>query len=168
MEDIYTPTHFTRFNRPLRAILIDDEPWFVARDFGLLLGRRNPEGFLNHLDDDQRAVAALRHGEGIEYVEVISESATYVAYYRYRNPETRHLRRWLSQEVIPSLRDQIATAAWKPRRVLMAWDRKRVSLLEWQGILWAPLDELPRFSAQADNLRERGTLLRHWWSSSTI
>ena len=26
MEDIYTPTHFMRFNRPLRAILIDDQP----------------------------------------------------------------------------------------------------------------------------------------------
>lgn len=43
MEDVYVPTHFIRFNRPLRAILIDDQPWFVARDFGFMLGRRNPE-----------------------------------------------------------------------------------------------------------------------------
>ena len=96
-------------------------------------------------------------------MEVISESATFALYYRYRLPEHRNLRRWLSQEVIPLLRDQIATAAWKPRRVLMAWEGQRVSLLEWQGGLWAPLEELPRFSPQTDDLRRRGTLLGRWW-----
>lgn len=163
MEDIYTPTHFMRFNRPLRAILIDDQPWFVAADFGRLLGRRKPEGILQQLDDDQRARVILSHGDGCESVEVISESATFALYYRYRLPEHRNLRRWLSQEVIPLLRDQIATAAWKPRRVLMAWEGQRVSLLERQGGLWAPLEELPRFSPQTDDLRRRGTLLGRWW-----
>lgn len=166
MEDIYTPTHFIRDNRPLRAILIDDQPWFVACDFGRLIGRRKPEGILNLLDDDQRAQVAIRQGSSVETLEVISECATFAAYYRYRNPQNRHLRRWLTLEVIPTLRDQIATAAWKPRRVLMAWEGQRVSLLEWQCGLWAPVEEMPRFSAQADNLRKRGTLLHRWWSRS--
>jgi len=163
MEDIYTPTHFIRFNRPLRAILIDDEPWFVARDFARLIGRAKVEGLLHLLDDDQRALVTLHQGDSHETVEVISESATFAVYYRYRNPENRHLRRWLSQEVIPTLRDQTATAAWKPRRVLMAWEGRRVSLLEWQSGLWVPLEELPRFSALTDELRQRGTLLGRWW-----
>lgn len=163
MEDIYTPTHFTRCNRPLRAVLIDDEPWFVAHDFGLLMGRRKPGALLQQLDDDQRARIVLQHAAGYETVDVISESATFAIYYRYRNPENRHLRRWLSREVIPTLRDQIVTAPWKPRRVLMAWERQRVSLLEWQGELWAPLEDMPRFSVQASDLRQRGTLLGRWW-----
>ncbi|MCJ1883483.1 Bro-N domain-containing protein [Pseudomonas sp. LA21] len=163
MEDIYVPTHFIRFNRPLRAILIDDEPWFVARDFGLLMGRTKPEGILHLLDEDQRALVTLRQGDCYETQEVISESATYAAYYRYRHPENRQVRRWLTQEVIPTLRDQTATAAWKPRRVLMAWEGQRVSLLEWQGGLWVPLEELPRFSPLTDGLRRRSTLLGRWW-----
>lgn len=92
-------------------LLIDGQPWFVAREFGLLMGRRNPEGILHLLEDDQRALVTLRHGESCETTEVISESATYAAYYRYRNPENRNLRRWLSQDVIPTLRDQAITAA---------------------------------------------------------
>ncbi|MFZ5957496.1 hypothetical protein ACOXVJ_08290 [Pseudomonas knackmussii] len=40
MHDAYTPTTFLRFNRPLRAVLIDDQPWFAARDFGRLMGQR--------------------------------------------------------------------------------------------------------------------------------
>ena len=56
-----------------------------------------------------------------------------------------------------------ATAAWKPRRVLMAWEGQRVSLLEWQGGLWVPLEELPRFSPLTDGLRRRSTLLGRWW-----
>jgi prophage antirepressor-like protein len=162
MQDIYTPTHFTREHLPLRAILIDDQPWFVASDFGRLLGRRKAENILHRLEDDQRAEVILRHGEGFEWVEVISESATFAIYYRYRNPENRYLRRWLSQEVIPTLRDQASSANWKPRRVLMAWEGTRISLLEWQGELWAPVNEMPRFSVQADDLRQRGTLLRRW------
>ena len=97
MDDIYIPTHFIRFNRPLRAILIDDEPWFVARDFGLLMGRTKPEGILHLLDEDQRALVTLRQGDCYETQEVISESATYAAYYRYRHPENRQVRRWLTQ-----------------------------------------------------------------------
>jgi prophage antirepressor-like protein len=163
MEDVYVPTHFVLFNRPLRAILIDDQPWFVARDFGLLLGRRNPQSMLHTLDDDQRAQVILREGESHTAVEVISESATIALYYHYRNPQNRHLRRWLTHEVIPSLHGQIATASWKPRRVLMAWEGQRVSLLEWQGGLWAPLEDMPRFSVQADDLRRRSTRLGRWW-----
>jgi len=163
MEDIYTPTHFIRANYPLRAVLIDDEPWFDARDFARLIGRAKVEGILNRLEDDQRARVLMRQGESCEYVEVISESATFALYYRYRHPENRSLRRWLSREVIPTLRDQTATASWKPRRVLMAWARQRVSLLEWQGELWAPVQDLPRFSAEDDNLRRRGTVLGRWW-----
>lgn len=39
-----TPTHlvtFQRYHRPLRGLMIDNQPWFVARDIGLLMGHRN-------------------------------------------------------------------------------------------------------------------------------
>ncbi len=122
---------------------VDDAPWFDARDFARLIGRKKVEGLL---DDDQRARVILRQGDSCESVEVIIKSATFAIYYRYRNPENHHLRRWLSREVIPSLRGQMATASLKPRRVLIAWDQQRVSLLKWQGELWAPLEQMPRFS----------------------
>ena len=32
MHDAYTATTFLRHNRPLRGLLIDDQPWFVAHD----------------------------------------------------------------------------------------------------------------------------------------
>ncbi|WP_238474283.1 hypothetical protein [Pseudomonas cavernicola] len=33
----------------------------------------------------------------------------------------------------------------------MTWDTRRISLLEWQGKLWIPLNELPHFSQPDDN-----------------
>lgn len=150
MHDAYTPTTFLRFNRPLRAVLIDDQPWFAACDFGRLMGHRHPERIIRQLEDDQRREALLGHAGGAETTTLISESGLYKAFYRYQHPENRHLRRWLTQEVIPTLHDQLATAAWKPRRTLLSWEGARVSLLEWQGGLWVPLDELPRFSRQVD------------------
>jgi prophage antirepressor-like protein len=51
-DDIYTPTTFFHFDLSLRAVLIDDEPWFVASDFCRLIGHRHPERVV------RRAVAA--------------------------------------------------------------------------------------------------------------
>ncbi|SDH71829.1 BRO-N domain-containing protein [Pseudomonas panipatensis] len=163
MHDAHTPTHFLRFNLPLRALLIDDQPWFVASDFCRLIGHRHPERIGRALDDDQRALVRLREGEGESPVEVLSESGAYAVFYRYRHPENRHLRRWLTQEVIPSLRGLAQADDGKPRRVLLAWEGTRVSLLEWQGGLWVPLEQLPRFSAQDASLRQRGSVLARWW-----
>ncbi|MFZ5957497.1 hypothetical protein ACOXVJ_08295 [Pseudomonas knackmussii] len=62
--------------------------------------------------------------------------------------------------MIPTQRDQVATAAWKPRRAFLSWEGARVSLLEWQGEWWVPLEELPRFSRQVEEPARRGWLRR--------
>ena len=104
--------------------------------------------------------ALLAHAGGAESETLISESGLYKAFYRYQHPENRHLRRWLTQEVIPTLRDQVATAAWKPRRAFLSWEGARVSLLEWQGEWWVPLEQLPHFSRQVEEPARRGWLRR--------
>ncbi|SDK89029.1 BRO-N domain-containing protein [Pseudomonas indica] len=149
METAFTPLTFHRFNRPLRAVLIDGQPWFAAKDFGLLMGHRHPERICRYVDDDQlRSVRFALANGGEEAVPVISESGAYRALWRFNHPEHRNLRRWLTQEVVPLLRDEQALPAMAPRRTLMTWEARRVSLLEWQGELWVPLKALPELVSE--------------------
>ncbi|RJG10999.1 phage antirepressor [Pseudomonas cavernicola] len=165
MHEAFTPLIFHRYNRPLRGLMIDNQPWFAARDFGLLMGHRHPERICRLADDDQiRTVRFAQAGGGEEMVEVISESAAYRALCRFTHPENRNLRRWLTHEVIPTLRDARNPDIQAPRRTLMNWGTQRVSLLEWQGKLWIPLNELPDFS-QIDADRQQSArlgLLQRW------
>ncbi|WP_238474282.1 Bro-N domain-containing protein [Pseudomonas cavernicola] len=97
MHDAYIPPTFLRYNRPLRGLMIDNQPWFAARDFGLLIGHRHPERICRLADDDQLRTVHFAQASGDEeVVEMISESAIYRAFYRFSHPELRGLRRWLT------------------------------------------------------------------------
>jgi prophage antirepressor-like protein len=152
MEESYVPLLLMRHNRPLHGVMIDRQPWVCAKEFGLLMGYRHPERICRLMDDDQvrTVIFCTRQGDA-EPVQVLSESALYRALCRFSHPENRHLRRWLTHEALPALRD--------------AWEhRQRISLLEWQGDLWIALRDMPRFAPPpAPGERSLRALLNRWW-----
>jgi len=147
MHDAYIATTFLRHNRPLRGLLIDDQPWFVAHDLARLLGLHHPQALARRLDaHEARSVLLCAASGAEEWLEVVNEAALYKALIRFGHPENRALGRWLGEQVIPLLRDQGRVDPQRPRRVLMSWRSQRVTLLDWQGELWVPLQQLPTFS----------------------
>lgn len=147
-DEVLIPTTFIRHRRQLRALLLDDQPWFAARDLGRLLNHRIEDGMRRSLDDDQLQVARLRSSDGgHEPALLISESGVYVALLHYYHPENRCLRQWLTHEVIPLLRDQYQSCGTAPRRRLLQWQALELDVLHWQGQLWVPYGELPRLVA---------------------
>lgn len=147
MDDLYTATTFMRHNRPLRGVLIDDQPWFVAHDLACLLGLRHPQSLAGKVSGDEvRTVWLLHASDNEEKVEVLNEPALYKALIRYGHPEYRTVARWLSDEVIPLLRDQGRVDPQSPRRLQISWRSRRVTVLDWQGRIWVPLEQLPTFS----------------------
>ena len=156
MHDALTPIVFQRHHNPLRAVLIDRQPWFVASDLCRLLNQRHSERLCRRMDAEQIMTIhlAYRNG-GEEQVQVINVAGLYKALYRFHHPEHRQISRWLSQEVIPTLHDQQPMPGNQPRRVLMAWQGTRVGVLDWQGVLWVPLQQLPTFSPWQEPLARR-------------
>lgn len=151
MQDAFIPTVFQRHHNSLRAVMIDQQPWFVASDFGRLISQRHAERLCRRMDEDQIRTIRLRYDSGNEeQLQAINEAGIYKCLFRFPHPENRAISRWLSHEVIPALRDQ-QQGGNGPRRLFMAWDSKRVSVLEWQGELWIPLHALPSFSPRQDS-----------------
>lgn len=144
MHDTYPALTFLRHNRPLRALMLDNQPWFVAVDFARLLGIQHPQTLHRRVGSDHARRVVLACSSSFEEpVDVISEAGLYKALVRFGHPENAHLERWLNREVIPTLRDAHAANGNAPRRVLLRWQGMRVVMLNWQGELWVPLEDMP-------------------------
>lgn len=99
----------------IRALNIDNEPWFVAKDVCNALGvatnhlREKGRG----LDDDEVMNLPNWEGKGAAPL-IISEAGLYSLILRSRKPEARKFKRWVTHEVIPSIRkDGGYIAAWQ-------------------------------------------------------
>ena len=87
--------------RAVRCIMKDGEPWWVAKDVCEVLELSNPTMALEGLDEDERTKFCLgRQGDA----NIISESGLYTLILRSNKPEARSFRRWVTHEVLPTLR----------------------------------------------------------------
>lgn len=85
----------------VRALSIDGEPWFVAKDVCDALDLSNPSVAVSALDDDERAKFNLgRQGE----TNIISEPGLYKLVMRSRKPEAKAFQRWVTHDVLPAIR----------------------------------------------------------------
>jgi len=98
---------FPETGQSVRTITIDAEPWFVAADVCAVLGLGNPSQAVTHLDDDEVQQAPLTTNEGSNRVlstNLISEPGLYSLILRSRKPQARAFKRWVTHEVLPSIR----------------------------------------------------------------
>jgi len=145
MNDVYIPIFFTRHNRFLRGVMIDNQPWFAARDIARLVAFRFPHSIQHRFYPREVRTICLAYSTGAEEETVmLSEAAVYKALIRFGHPEIEALDHWLTQDVIPTLRDAHAAASGEPRRVTLSWRARRLMLLQWQGDLWLRWDDMPR------------------------
>lgn len=87
---------------PLRTLTDKaGEPWFVAKDVCDILGHSNVSMALDRLDDDERSKFNLgRQGE----TNIVNEAGLYVLVLGSRKPEAHEFQRWVTHEVLPSIR----------------------------------------------------------------
>lgn len=93
---------FNFHSSEVRVVTIDGEPWFVASDALEILGVDRTS--LRGLDEDEKGVDSIHTLGGIQGVTVISESGLYSLILRSRKPEAKTFKRWITHEVIPSIR----------------------------------------------------------------
>lgn len=95
---------FAYGDRPVRVVTIDGEPWFVATDVCSVLELGNPRSSVALLDADDRDVHSMDTLGGPQKVAVINEPGLYSLVLRSRKPEAKTFKRWITHEVLPSIR----------------------------------------------------------------
>ena len=90
----------------VRHVMIDGEPWFVLADVVEAIGlSRHASAVVDRLDDGVRQTYPIRDRLGREQrATVVSEPGVYEVVIRSDAPSARDFRRWLTHEVIPSIR----------------------------------------------------------------
>jgi prophage antirepressor-like protein len=92
-------------NERIRVIDRDGEPWFVLVDVCRKLGIESPGNASARLDDDEKNTIRLTDGiRGNPNVTIINESGLFSLIVRSDKPEAKKFRKWVTSEVLPSIR----------------------------------------------------------------
>ena len=96
---LWEPFSFDGFS--VRVLRIDDCPWFVASDLCDVLDIQNAAQAVARLDDDERSMFNIgRQGDA----HCINEPGLYTLILGSRKPEAKRFKRWVTHEVLPSIR----------------------------------------------------------------
>ncbi len=88
----------------VRVIMRDSEPWFVAKDVCECLDLANSRDAVSRLDDDEKGVGKADTLGGSQDMMLISESGLYTLVMRSNKPDAKVFRKWVTSEVLPSIR----------------------------------------------------------------
>lgn len=90
---------------PVRVLMRDEQPWFVAADVCRVLELSNPSMACEALDDDEKGISTADTPGGSQKMLTISESGLYALVFKSRKPEARKFRKWVTAEVLPAIRE---------------------------------------------------------------
>lgn len=88
----------------VRIAMIDGNPWFVAKDVCDCLGLYRQQDSTRCLDDDEKGGCIVNTPSGDQKMVTVNESGLYSLVLRSRKPEAKAFKRWITHEVLPSIR----------------------------------------------------------------
>lgn len=89
----------------VRTVGINGEPWFVLKDVCAVLGIADHKVVARRLDEDEVCQTPLTDSLGREQeTTIVNESGLYNVILRSDKPEVKPFRKWVTSEVLPSIR----------------------------------------------------------------
>ncbi|PPF39940.1 hypothetical protein C5E05_01640 [Pseudoclavibacter sp. AY1H1] len=95
---------FSYGSHAVRTVLIDGEPWFVLADLCTVLGIESVARVASRLDEGVRSKHTLETAGGRQAMTVVNEAGMYDVVIRSDKAEAIAFRRWITSEVLPSIR----------------------------------------------------------------
>lgn len=97
------------FNNPefgaIRTIEKDGEPWFIGNDVATALGYTNARNAVPaHVDDEDKLRTQIEYAGQKRDITIINESGLYSLVLSSKLPTAKKFKRWVTNEVIPSIR----------------------------------------------------------------
>lgn len=108
-------TQFTFHNEyNVRIIDLNGGLWFVAADVASALDYPSAPQMTRNLDDDEKGMHNVHTLGGSQEMLIINESGLYSAILKSRKPEAKKFKKWVTSEVLPSIRKTGKYEAPKP------------------------------------------------------
>lgn len=114
----------------VRTIAKDGEPWFVAADVCKALEIGNPTDAIRRLDTDEHTLVLIEGASNGLPVNAVSEAGLYTLVLGSRKPEAKAFKRWITHEVIPTIRRHGAYATETTIESIIADPESGIKLLQ--------------------------------------
>lgn len=94
----------------IRVLEMSGEPWFVAKDISNVLGYTDAEAMTRRLDNDEQTLISKQNLQDVGFeiptrgLKMINESGLYSAVLGSQKEEAKHFKRWVTREVLPTIR----------------------------------------------------------------
>lgn len=89
----------------IRAIEIDNEPWFVGKDVATALGYANPKNAVpTHVSEEDKLSTQIEYAGQRREVTVINESGLYALIFGSKLESAKRFKHWVTSEVLPAIR----------------------------------------------------------------
>lgn len=88
----------------VRTVVKDGEPWFVAKDVCEILEISKYRDAASRLEGDERGPVVVDTPGGPQEMTAVNEYGLYSLVMQSRKPEAKQFKRWITHEVIPSIR----------------------------------------------------------------
>lgn len=121
---------FTYQDTHVRTLTVNDEPAFIANDLCAVLDIGNSRQALSYLDDDEKGVTTNDTLGGVQRMAYVTESGMYSLVLRSRKPEAKAFKRWVTHEVLPSIRKHGMYATEQTVETLLSNPDTAIKLLE--------------------------------------
>lgn len=95
---------FNYQNNEVRTVEMNGEPWFVLKDVCDVLGLSDTGRTAERLDADELTRTTLVSGGQNREMYIINESGLYNVILRSDKPEAKPFRKWVTSDVLPSIR----------------------------------------------------------------
>lgn len=93
-------------SQEVRVVTIDGEPWFVLNDLAKVLGlSRSASQIVDRIEGDLRQAYPIRDSLGrVQNTTIVNEAGMYEVVIRSDKPDAAKFRRWITAEVLPTIR----------------------------------------------------------------
>lgn len=119
-------------NVNIRMEEINNQAWFIAKDVCTALELSEVSNTVKRLDDDEKLTRTVFvSGQGRE-MWFINESGLYNLIFQSRKPEARSFRKWVTNEVLPSIRRTGAYGVEQQERKRLPLPKYRPFFDEWK------------------------------------
>ena len=120
----------------IRSKIIDGTPWLVAKDLCDYLELNDVSKALERLDDDEKLTRKFFVSGQMRSMWLVNESGTYALILRSNKPKAREFRKWITSEVLPTLRKTGRYELKPQKRGVVRKTRGEGVNVELTNLLW--------------------------------
>ena len=147
--------------KPIRMTTDESgETWWVAKDVCDVLEIQNIAQAVGRLDEDEKGICSTDTPGGSQEVNTVNEFGLYALILGSRKPEAKAFKRWMTHEVLPSIRRTGRYEAPGPARAIPPRSPERAEVSEHLVRVWQTLKAAQEWLTNREVARRSGVVPR--------